>query len=96
MRKGIIVIALILLAAGSFSAGVAIDFVWSGSHVTSSTEGDVPVWSTGESAWVPSGGDRNGLTFRLDGNTLCFPNHTDPYGCDVNVDWNGTDLVISG
>ena len=86
-KKRILTLLLVIIVTASI-ASAATTWVASGSFVS----GAAAVWNNSTSEFQSSGTDTNGLIFTLDGNTVCFNGTT----CDVNVDWNGTDIIVNG
>ena len=85
-KKRLITTIMILVLVSTVS--FAIGFTASGDFVN----GAAAVWNDGTSEFQSSGTATAGMVFILDGNTVCFNGTT----CDVNVDWNGTDIIING
>jgi len=87
-RKGALTVLLVLfVAVVSFAVGTT----FSGSFVANSA----PVYNSSGDNWVASGTASSGITFIADSNTVCFPRGTG-HACDVNIQWNGTDMIING
>jgi len=76
----------VLVAIISFVMGVTINNVTNPAIGATAIYADSAEW--GSSATLGAGG---GLTF--DGNTVCFVDAA--ASCDNNIDWNGTDMIIS-
>jgi hypothetical protein len=57
-------------------------------ETTDGVSGALPVYNGSD--WVFSYSDSNGIG--IDGNTLCFGGSS----CDGSIDWNGTDLILTG
>jgi hypothetical protein len=83
-NRGVIV-ALVLVAIISFAIGITV----SGTPATNA----VPVYVS-DGTWVPSSTTTiPGITIDADANTVCFPGTS---ACDINIVWNGTDMIING
>ncbi|MFA5763703.1 MAG: hypothetical protein WC915_02735 [archaeon] len=82
----LIIVAMIVVAIISFAIGITI--------TGTPAVGAVPVYSGSGDDWTPSSTDTiPGITIDADANTVCFPGAS---ACDINIVWNGTDMIING
>jgi hypothetical protein len=91
-RDLLIVLAMVLIAAISFSVGFTI-------NPSTPATGSIPVYTGTGSDWNASavgdlaGTPLAGIILKPDQNSICFP--TASATCDKNIVWDGTNLIIS-
>jgi len=78
-------IMIVLVAIVSFAIGVTVG------DISSPATGSTVVYNG--ATWDASSVEASGLGITFDGNTVCFVDGS--AGCDNNIDWNGTDIIIS-